>query len=414
MIMKVNLSWFRTMGEPAYSGRLKTWKLACSLFTACLFLLVLTAEPLLASEKAGNPVQENQEEELGFLERPIGDNWVISPVILPIYSPETELGLAIGGLATFSTQPQNKDLPRSTITLVAIPSSDSAFGINADLEAFWLDDQLRTGIEGDFDTGPSDYWGVGYDAGKEIEQDDDVTEFDRDVVELPIIIGWRLGQSIFGGINFHLINMQINEESATQKIDPHYQKYGDEILNVGAGLRFVYDTRDDTLNAYSGLYVSVEANLYRDWLSSDQEFETYKFDYRQYYQITRPGRTLAWQIAGRFADGDVPWISMSTVGSSSDLRGYTYGRFRDQAAAWAQVEYRHMTDYKLWGIGRQGFTIWGGLGYIGEDFGDFSGHELPNVGIGYRVEVQDGRNLRLDFGWGDDELGVYLNFAEAF
>jgi hypothetical protein len=98
--------------------------------------LLLVVGPVLAEEQTGNQGQEKQEEELGFLERPVGDNWVLSPVILPIYSPETEFGLAIGGLATFSTQPQNKDLPRSTITLVAIPSSSGAWGINADLEAF--------------------------------------------------------------------------------------------------------------------------------------------------------------------------------------------------------------------------------------------------------------------------------------
>ena len=73
-----------------------------------------------------------------------------------------------------------------------------------------------------------------------------------------------------------------------------------------------------------------------------------------------------------------------------------------------------MTDKKLWKLGRQGFTVWGGIGFIGEDFGDFGGHELPNVGVGYRLEVQSRRNLRLDVGWGYDEIGFYLNFAEAF
>ena len=403
MKMKIALPWFRANGKSAIGS-----------LAVCFLMLVLAVGPALAGEEAGNQAQEKQEEELGFLERPIGDNWVLSPVILPIYSPETEFGLAIGGIATFSTQPQNKDLPRSTITLVAIPSSSGAWGINADLEAFWLDDRLRTGIEGDFDTGPADYWGVGYEAGKNIEQDDDVTQYDRDIFELPLVAGLRISRSMFAGINFHLINMKVKEESATQALDPHFQKYGDEILNVGTGLRLLYDTRDDTLNAFSGVFFSVEANAYRDWMGSDQEFETYSFDYRQYYQVKRPGRTIAWQVAGRQARGDVPWVSMSTVGGSRDLRGYSYGRFRDDASAFAQVEYRHMTDWKLWKIGRQGFAVWGGVGFIGEDFGDFGGHELPNAGVGYRVEVQERRNIRVDVGWGYDEVGLYLQFAEAF
>ncbi len=388
---------------------------------AGIVLLALATAPALAQEQGAGEKEaegqqsEEQEEEHGLLELPIGDNWLFSPVILPIYSPETKFGLAIGGLATFSTQPQNKELPRSTITLVAIPSFSGAFGVNADLEAFWFDDRLRTGIEFDFDTGPAHYWGVGYEAGRKIEEDEDVTEYDRDVHELPLVAGVRLGRwPVFAGVNFHLINMKVNERSSTQELDPHYQAYGDEILNVGTGIRLAYDTRDDTLNAYSGRFFSIEANIYRDWLGSDQEFEWYRFDYRQYHQIKRPGRTIAWQVSGRQADGDVPWISMSTVGSSRDLRGYTYGRFRDHAAAWGQVEYRHMTNTELWKIGRQGFALWGGIGFIGRDFGDFGGHELPNVGIGYRLEVQPRRNIRVDVGFGYDEIGFYLTFAEAF
>lgn len=396
-------------GERTVSNNFHVWKPPVCYFIVCLFILLFTAGSALAEEKSGE-----QKKEPDFLEWPIGDNWVLSPVILPIYSPETEFAIVLGGMATFSTQPEDEELPRSTISMFAIPNSRGGLGFNADLESFWLGDRLRFGIEGDFDKGPDDYWGVGYDAGKNIEEDEEVTEFDRDVVELPLVAGWRIAPSVYVGINYHLLKMKVNQRSTTQEHDPNYLKYGDDITNIGAGIRLLYDTRDDTLNAYLGRYVSIEANSYGDWLGSDQEFEKYKIDYRQYHQIGRPGRTIAWQVAGQIATGDVPWVSMPTVGSSGDLRGYTKGRFRDEAVAWALVEYRHMTDAKLWNIGRQGFALWGGIGAIGEDFGDFGGHELPNLGIGYRVEVQDRRNLRLDLGWGYDEVGIYLNFAEAF
>lgn len=368
------------------------------------------------AETEPSSIQEKmeQESEHDLLEMPIGDNWVLSPVILPIYSPETEAALVLGGMATFSTQPQDMDLPRSTISLFAIPNSRSGIGFNADLESFWLDDRLRFGIKGDFDIGPEDFWGVGYDAGKDIEEDEDVTEFDRDVIELPLIVGWRVAPSWYAGFSYNLISMKVNEESSTMQEDLNYQTYGGDIFNSGLGVRLVFDSRDDTLNAYSGQYLSIEASAYRDAFGSDQEFEKYRIDYRQYHQIGRPGRTLAWQVAGQRATGDIPWVSLPTVGSSGDLRGYTKGRFRDEAAVWGLVEYRHMTDTKLWKLGRNGFVAWGGLGFIGEDFSDFGGHELPNFGLGYRLEVQPRRTLRLDVGWGYDEIGLYLNFAEAF
>ena len=419
--MKIEANVFRSdsRGEPLTRDFSKTPGL-CVLLVTCLLMLFLTSGFALAEEQATgqekqtNGTEQEEEREKGVLEIAVGDNWILSPVIFPVYSPETELGLVIGGISTFSTEPKNENVPRSTLVLAVIPSSNNSLDFAANLESFWLDDRLRSGFEFDYKTGPSNYWPVGYDAGREIDKDEDVTQFDRDLLDFPFVAGWRLGKAIFGGINFHVLNMKVNEESETQQIDPNYQEYGDDITNIGLGIRFVYDTRDDTVNAYTGRFLGVDATFYREWLGSDQEFEAYTVDYRQYHTIKRPGRTLAWQLFGRLANGDVPWPSKSTVGSSKDLRGYTYGRFRDDAAVWALAEYRHMTNTRLWKLGRNGFAVWAGIGFIGEDLGDLGGHELPNAGVGYRLEVQPRRNLRLDFGVGYEEFGFYLSFAEAF
>ena len=418
--MKTNTFWLFSNAESAHDNCMQKRRRLIHSLIGCIIIVVMASSYSVADEKGENQVKQNQAEEQeevrerGLLEIPVGDNWLLSPVILPIYSPETEFGLAIGGMATWSTEPENKKVPRSTITLAVIPSSSSALGINADMESFWLGDRLRVGIEGDFDTGPANYWGVGYEAGREIDQDEDVTEFDRDVLEIPLVAGWRVARSWFVGVPFHILNMKVNERSATQELDPNYQEYGDDITNIGAGIKVLHDTRDDTLNAYTGRFFSIEASFYREWLGSDQDFEAFSVDYRQYHQIKRPGRTFAWQLFGRVANGDVPWVSKSTVGSARDLRGYTYGRFRDDAAVWALAEYRHMTNTKLWKLGRNGFAVWAGIGFIGEDLGDLGGNELPNAGVGYRLELQPRRNLRLDVGVGYDEVGIYLNFAEAF
>jgi len=390
-----------------------------------LFILIPSAafpqeqdaeEPMTEEPMTEEPVTEDSEEETGFLERPIGDNWVLSPVILPIVSPETGFGLALGGLATFSTQPQNEELPRSTIIVVAIPSSDGGLGFNGDFEGFMAGDRVRLNFELDYDDGPDNYWGVGYEPAREIgESDEDVTEFERAAFEVPVVLNFRVRRSLYLGLNFDYISMEVEERSPTQQADPTFLALGDEITSVGAGAQLTFDSRDDTLDAFSGRYFDLTTTFYRDSLGSDQEFETYEADYRQYHQIKREGRTIAWQLAAQFAEGDAPWIRLPTVGSSGDLRGYSQGRFRDMAAAWGLFEYRHMTDKKLWRRGgRQGFAVWAGLGFIGKDFSDFSGHDLPNVGIGYRLEVQPRRNLRLDLGVGHDEIGFYLNFAEAF
>ena len=384
-------------------------------FLAGLLLLPLaTATDYALGQEAAAQEAEEQEEETGFLERRIGDNWVLSPLIAPISSPGRGFALAIGGLATFSTEPDDKELPRSTISLFVSAGADSSIGFDADMSSFWLDDRFRLELDLDYDDGSENYWGVGYELGREIEKDEDVTEYQRVAYELPVIASWRVGSSLFAGINFDLIKMEVDERSPTMESDPDFLAFGDEILSVGAGVQLTFDSRDETGDAYSGRYFNAQGTWYRDSLGSDQDFEIFVLDYRQYQQVRRPGRTLAWQVFARQAEGDVPWTRMSTVGSSHDLRGYTRGRFRSKAAAWALVEYRHMTNKELWKLGRQGFAVWTGLGFIGRDFGDFSGHELPNFGVGYRLGLQPRRSLRLDLGWGYDEIGFYLNLTEAF
>ena len=64
-----------------------------------------------------------------LLDWQIGDNWVLSPIVGPIYSPETEFGLVLGGVATFSTQPKKEALPRSTISLFFIPTSNDTISL---------------------------------------------------------------------------------------------------------------------------------------------------------------------------------------------------------------------------------------------------------------------------------------------
>ena len=63
---------------------------------------------------------------------------------------------------------------------------------------------------------------------------------------------------------------------------------------------------------------------------------------------------------------------------------------------------------------RHGFVTWAGVGWIGENMRDLRGHYLPNLGIGYRFELQPRMNVRIDFGWGIESSGIYFNFTEAF
>ena len=114
---------------------------------------------------------------------------------------------------------------------------------------------------------------------------------------------------------------------------------------------------------------------------------------------------------------------MTQVGNPFNLRGYYWGRYRDVAGTYGIVEYRfkfmtnkpnRLRPEEGRKESRHGVVFWVGLGVIGNDFGSQLGNWLPNVGIGYRFEVQPRMNARVDFGVGTETYGIYFNFNEAF
>jgi hypothetical protein len=114
---------------------------------------------------------------------------------------------------------------------------------------------------------------------------------------------------------------------------------------------------------------------------------------------------------------------MTQVGNPFNLRGYYWGQYRDVVGSYGILEYRFkfMTNRQTRfrpeegrKESRHGFVVWAGLGVIGNDFGAQWGNWMPNLGVGYRFEVQPRSNARIDFGWGRETFGIYFNFNEAF
>ena len=114
---------------------------------------------------------------------------------------------------------------------------------------------------------------------------------------------------------------------------------------------------------------------------------------------------------------------MTQIGTPFNLRGYYWGHYRDIAGIFGLLEYRFkfLTDktnrfrrYEGRKESRHGFVTWLGVGWVGSRMRDLGGNLLPNAGVGYRFEVQPRLNVRVDFGWGVESFGVYVNFTEAF
>jgi hypothetical protein len=76
-------------------------------------------------------------------------------------------------------------------------------------------------------------------------------------------------------------------------------------------------------------------------------------------------------------------------------------------------EYRHTFKKKNGELSKQGAVVWAGVGTLGDAVSNLDGW-LPNIGLGYRFEVQPRMNVRFDIGFGKESMGFYFNFCEAF
>ena len=269
---------------------------------------------------------------------------------------------------------------------------------------------------------PDHYFGVGYEAGKAPEGDS-TTAYHRASLNFMPKILWRIRPSVLIGPTFDINGTTASEVSEGMAADPYYRQFGPSNKNIGSGAVLQCDSRDVVANACSGVYFNAQAMGYAGALGSDNTYQVYDLDYRQYRQLGREGRTLAWTIRTRFTAGDVPWAEVSMLASSNDLRGYRQGRYRDKAMLYGIAEYRYQftSAKRESGLGRNGFVAWVGAGSLAPTLGELK-CVLPNWGVGYRFEVQPRMSVRMDVGFGKEYTtsgdkfapSVYFSFAEAF
>ena len=94
------------------------------------------------------------------------------------------------------------------------------------------------------------------------------------------------------------------------------------------------------------------------------------------------------------------------------MRGYYYGRYRDENYVMAQAEHRQY----FWRC--FGYVLFFGLGEVfGESPMSLDGLRFSaGVGLRYLFDKTEGVNLRMDYGigLGQDTNGIYFGLGEAF
>ena len=338
---------------------------------------------------------------------------LFTPLAGPAYTPELGFTLAGGFMLSYKTNPKDSLIQRSSSPIMFGVSSTGGIFFSTIVSSYWFEDNLRVYADIWYKDMPDHYWGVGYDNALFMPKSDTTTAYNRKWYWFNPSFLWQFKTNYFAGLNIDYNFTGVSNPSDGVAADPNFIADGKDNLNSGAGLIFRYDSRDIPVNAYSGLYVDARSTFYTTSFGGDNNYQIYQVDMRKYMTIDREGRTIAMQAKTRIGAGDVPYGEMSQLGTPFDLRGYTWGQYRDKSMLFFLGEYRHMFEKVDGKLSKHGIAAWMGTGTIASTFDQFE-NWLPNFGFGYRFEVQPRMNLRIDVGIGNETSGFYFNFNEAF
>jgi hypothetical protein len=368
------------------------------------------------SQKEGEKKKEKEEKSGEFVAAPI-----------PISSPAIGTGLewAVGYM--FRLHKEDKETSRSVFGAGGLFTNNGSRAIAFGGRFYAKDDKYRLTAAGGGAKINANIYGVGKLAG------------DRGLY-LPLQfkgaaaiaepLFFRLHKGVYLGVRFQYrdLTMSLNREeleppaSGGTDLPPALEEIRNEISDflkqrtVSLGPRFQWDTRDNAYYPLKGFFLDSGIDFFGKNIGSEWTYQYTKIAFNKYTSIAKR-QILAFRAMGCLATGDhVPIYDLCLFGTSSDLRGYTGGRYQDRRMFATQAEYRlNMPPKKI--LERVGFVFFGGFGGVGSKFSDIGwGDLLPAGGGGFRFRLtnKDRVNFRIDYGIGKGGHTFSMGVGEAF
>ena len=196
----------------------------------------------------------------------------------------------------------------------------------------------------------------------------------------------------------------------------------------GIGAELLYDSRDSTINAYRGWYLSGSFRFFPQWLGSSQDATTVHGEVRTYVGLSDevPRNVLAfWLMGAAVTSGRLPYLALPSIGwdyGNRSGRGYVQGRFRGDAEVYGEAEWR----FRITRDGFLGGTVFANASTFSSPALSVPGYSTPREplfstvrpagGVGLRFMMnKEARNaVTLDIGAGQDSFGIYFGAGEVF
>jgi outer membrane protein assembly factor BamA len=246
-------------------------------------------------------------------------------------------------------------------------------------------------------------------------------------------VSFRILDSFYAGFGYaydgysKIVDEKLRLEPGDTLITSHFAYntiYGfskTDYFSSAVNANLVYDTRDNMLNPYRGVYAFFSWRGGLKFLGNDRNANFLQFEWRSFHPISKilPRHLIGFWVMGGFVPAEqypyliLPATAYDQRGRSG--RGYTQGRFRGPNMIYSEAEYRFP-------ISKPGGVL-GGVVFINATTTDNPFLRLnllesvkAGYGAGLRIMVDKASrtNLAVDAGFGQRSFGFYLAASETF
>ncbi len=344
-------------------------------------------------------------------------------IVLPIisYSPETSLRLGAVGAYFFRGKNAQPGTQLSSIRLPLNYTLNQQIKIRMSYDIFLNDNRHIFKGVAEWIRFPLLFWGIGNDT-----PDDNEEIYTTRTMTFDISYLAKVSREFFLGGRFIQQSSKITEVEEDGLLIQEGLIPGNEGAQTsGLGIVARIDKRDNNYNAAIGPFIQADLITYQSWLGSEYEFTKLRFDLRHFIQTFGNRHVLAFNLVTEHNWGDPTFETMALLGGDQIMRGHYLGRFRDKTMIASQIEYRFPLGRRNWIDEREKIPFWerwGMVGFLG------AGNVAPSLselgfedlksswgfGLRYAAMPKERLNIRIDFGFGTQTPGFYLNIRESF
>lgn len=343
----------------------------------------------------------------------VGQDSLIDPYkpeynILPVvyYLPETGLGFGAGGVVSFRLKNQAPSDKPSQIQVAASYTLQNQILLYFPYRLFWRNNKYLAYGELGYYKYTYNYYGIGAQTLAE-----DVETYDLTYPRIRASFLYQFFKNTYLGFRYWYDDFNITRIAPNGILDTTTTlgRGGGAAAGLGAVLN--YESRNSQFYPTKGWFIEGVVLPHFKEVGSKFSFIKLSLDASTYLKLFK-NHIVAFNGYAESNMGEVPFYQLAFAGGNKRLRGYYEGRYRDNHALIAQVEYRWMF-YK-----RFGFTVFYGAGSVAPTIADYSMANVKHTfggGIRFKLSKREKLNIRLDYGLSaDGESNFYFTFGEAF